>query len=300
MEVQLEAEAIFQLHAVVSAVREFIEDDPEMFGLSLDEGFARARSLNRILEKLLVGLVPVRGRAADYEVVELGERECLVHRRLLDQVAGTDRLAIHPLSVVGVAEQSLFWKDIRRVLFTGARFRVLCRMAQDGLQASWTPVKLTNVLRSVEPGLADQIDALGSGALAAMAGASKPDGRRQRKQQLMHEALVNYATSFADHYDRSITTQELAEVGLPAEQHCMSFGNLEEKRKAFDPITEYLVNRFDLPQEPDVAAQYRGDALMNVGLLLPERVMPLVTSDDVSSSAPQERFLDSEFVAIYW
>lgn len=134
VEVRLEAEAIFQFNAVVSAILEIVQDDPETFGLERNETFDQVSAVNRILEKLLVNLVPVRGHAEDYEVVTLEEREWIVHRRLLHQLTGIDSLTTHPLYVVAVAEQSLFWKDIRRVLFSDARFRVLCRIGHDGLQ----------------------------------------------------------------------------------------------------------------------------------------------------------------------
>ncbi len=78
----------------------------------------------------------------DYEVVHIEGREWIVHRRLLDQLAGTERPAARPLYVVGVAEQGLFWKDLSRVLFSGARFRVLVRVGQTayetpGPRSSW-------------------------------------------------------------------------------------------------------------------------------------------------------------------
>ena len=301
VEVRLGAEAIFQLNAVVSAVLEIVQDDPETFGLDRNQTFDQVSSVNRILEKLLANLVPIRGYAEDYKVVELGGREWIVHRRLLNELTGTDSLTTYPLYVVGVAEQSLFWKDIRRVLFSDARFRVLCRMAHDGLQEDWTSVKLVPVLRSVAPDLADKIDAFGSGALIAMTETRKPNGSTEREQQLMRRALVAYARAFAAHYGHSITTQELAKAGLPSEQHCMSFASLEEKRKAFGSITKYLVDLFDLPQERDIAAQYRGTALRDSGLLLPGRVMPPGRIERTPSPASsQGRFLDWEFIAIYW
>jgi hypothetical protein len=81
----------------------------------------------------------------------------------------------------------------------------------------------------------------------------------------------------------------------------MSFGSLDERRKAFSAITKHLVDRFGFPQEPDISAQYREAALTNAGLHFSGQVAPLVASDDVPSSTPEkERFLDSEFVAIYW
>lgn len=300
-EVQLEAEAIFRVNAVVSAVQEIVQDEPEMSGLDRNQELNQVSSVNRILEKLLAGLVPIRGYATDYEVVEIEGREWIVHSRLLNQLASTNSLRTYPLYVVGVAEQSLFWKDIRRVLFSGARFRVLCRMTQDGLQNSWTPVKLAHVLRSVEPGLADQIDALGSGALAAMVETGKPDGSTERKQQLMHEALIAYARSMVDHYGHSLTAQDLSEIELLSEQHCTSSDTLTGRREAFDEITSFLHERFDFPWENLIAAQYRSVALTDAGFPLLKQATSPVASDDVPSPASsQERFLDSEFIAIYW
>lgn len=285
-EVQLEVEDIFQFNEVVSTVLEIVQDDPEMFGIDLDERFGQVRSINCILEKLLVGLVPIQGYATDYRVVKLGKREWIVHCGLLNQLTSTDSLTIYPLYVVGVAEESLFWKDIRRVLFSGARFRVLCRMAQDGLQESWTPVKLAHVLGPVAPELAAKIDGLGSGALAAMSGPNKPDRSTERKQLLIRDALTAYAMSLADHYDFSLTAQDLPEVDLLSEQHCTSSDSLTGSRKAFSAITSLLHDHFDFPQEPVIAAQYRWDALEEAGLTLSGQVMPPLLPNGTSSPAP--------------
>jgi len=301
VEVQLEAEPIFRVSAVISAFLEIFEENPELFGLGSYDEFVQARSIDRILAKLLVGLVPVRGHAADYKVVEFGEGEWIVHRRLLNELPTTDLPPTRPLYVVGVAEQPLFWKDIRRILFPKARFRVLCRMAQDGLQDSWTPVKLAHVLESVAPGLASQIDTVGSSAFAAMANASTSSQSVELKQQLMRDALVGYATLLADHYDLSITAQDSSEVGLLSEQHCISFGSQRGRREAFDAIATFMLDRFGLDREPLIVANYRAVALADAGLNFSAQTMPLVTSDNLPSAASsEERFLDSEFIAIYW
>jgi hypothetical protein len=118
----------------------------------------------------------------------------------------------------------------------------------------------------------------------------------------MHNALVGYATLLAEHYGHSITVQDLSEVGLPSEQQCNSFGSQKERREAFDAIATFLLNRFDLEREPLTVAQYRTVALADAGLDISGQSMPLVVSADVPSiDAPfEDRFLDSEFVAIYW
>lgn len=301
VEVELEAEAIFRISAVVSALLEIIEENPELFGSDSYGDLIQAKSVDRVLEKLLVGLVPVRGYATDYEVVEFGEKQWIVHRRLLNQLTTTDLPSTRPLYVVGVAEQSLFWKDIRRILFSKARFRVLCRMAQDGLQNSWTPVKLADVLESVAPGLAKQIDTAGSSALAAIAEASMSGQSVEPKQQRVHGALVGYARLLADHYDHGITSQDFSKINLLSEKHWASFDSQRERREAFDAVATFLLDRFGVEREPDIVADYRAAALEGAGLHFSGQAMPLVTSDDLPSAASSdERFLDSEFVAIYW
>ena len=111
--------------------------------------------MNRILEKLLAGLVPVRGRLIEYEFVTVREKEWLVHRRVLNQLSEDDTLQ----TTAGIYSRcrgaiSLFWKGHTAGSFLGiAVSRAMCRVAQDGIQESWTPVKLAHVLDAVAPDL---------------------------------------------------------------------------------------------------------------------------------------------------
>lgn len=299
VEVQLEAEDIFRVSSVVSAFLEIIEGNPEMFGIE-NINVAQVKAMGRILEKLLVGLVPVSGKAMDYQILRFEEKEWIVHQKLLNELSEIKPSSTYPLYVVGVAEQSLFWKDVRRILFSKARFRVLCRLAQNGIKDSWTPVKLAHILDLVKPGLGNQIDNLGSVVLASMMNASNTDQSSDQKR-LMHDALIGYAVLLAEHYGQIITGQDLSNSGLLSEQQCNSFGSLEERRKAFNEIASFLGERFDLELEPIVVAQYRAAALIDAGLDFSGQPIPLVASSDATSAVSSEkRFLDAEFVAIYW
>jgi hypothetical protein len=299
VEVQLEAEDIFRVSSVVSAFLDIIEANPEMFGVEISS-VIQAKAMGRILEKLLVGLVPISGLATDYKIVELEEKEWIVHRKLLGEISGTDSFSAYPLYVVGVAEQSLFWKDVRRILFSKARFRVLCRLAQNNIKDSWTPVKLAHILDMVKPGLGNQIDNLGSDVLASMVNAGKTDQSADRKR-LMRDALISYAVLLAKHYGRTINEEDLTRSGLLTEQQCNSFGSLEERRQAFNAVATFLHDRFELELDQMMVAQYRAVALIDAGLDLLGRPMSLMASDDAPSNVSSEkRFLDSEFVAIYW
>jgi len=302
VEAELEAEAIFRVSSVVSSFLEIFDENPALFGADAYRRFAQAKSVERILAKLLVGLVPIRGRVLDYEAATLAGRQWIIHRRLLDQLPDAERPPTTPLHVVGVAEQSLFWKDIRRILFSNARFRILARLAEDGLQLSWTPVKLAQVLQSVAPDIADQLNAAGSGALAAMATAGPPPQSEEQKRRMMKEALVAYGQMLARHYGREVTAEDLSRVGLPSEQHCASHGSLQKRREAFEAIAAFVLESLGIQRESVVVAQYRAAALGDAGLDLLGRPMPLMSPLDASSSGTRadERFLDVEFIAIYW
>ena len=300
VEVQLEAEDIFRVREVISAVLEIIEENPAMFGIDPGSNIALVKSFGRMLEKLLVGLVPVSGHAIDYEVVSIEEKEWIVHRKLLNQLSKTELLPRRLLYVVGVAEQPLFWRDVRRILFSKARFRVLCRLAEDRIQHSWRPVKLAHVLDLIVPGLGNQIDSLGSGVLASIIRASKTEPRIDRQQQ-MREALVSYARLFAERYGQSITEQELVDAGVLTEQQCNSYGGLMERREAFNAIATFLIQRFGIEREPMVIAECRAEALEKAGLGWSGPSPSFAPSDNVPAAVSSgHRFLDSEFVAIYW
>ena len=303
LEVQLEADSIFRISAMTSAILEIIEEDAGVFGLDPSGDLAQVKSVGRILEKLLVGLVPIRGRSVDYCVIEFKGKEWIINRRLLDELKDADLLIIRPFYVVGVAEQGLFWKDIRHILFSKAHYRVFCRVAQDGLHDSWTPVKLAQVFESVVPGLTGQMNFSGLDAIAKLTGteASGSNQSNKLKHQLMHDALLNYAKLLADHYQLNFSQQNFDEVRLISEEHCASFNSQEERYKAFEFIAKYIIDKFSIKREALIFAQYRSSALTDAGLDFSGNPIPLVISHNtISSASSQERFLDSEFVAIYW
>ena len=136
LEVELEAEPIYKNSAIIATMMELMQESPELQAVvSLGER-SQLESFARILERLLAGLVPVRAKAVDYRVVQAEERRFLVHRAIAAQLTERPEFKAAPLTLVGVAEETLFWKDIRRVLFSNSRYRVLSRIARSGIQES--------------------------------------------------------------------------------------------------------------------------------------------------------------------
>lgn len=294
MEVQLEAEPIFQADAVISGVLELIQDDPAAFGVRDLGELGQVRLVSRMVEKMLAGLVPVRGRAANYEAVELDGAEWLVHTALTAQLA--ERPAkVRPLFLVGVAQQALFWKDVRRVLFSGSSYRVLARLTRSGLQPSWTPVKLVDVLRDVIPDFADAMDTLNRGVLPAMSSAIA-SGENDSAHRV-HRATVAYASFLADRASIEVSEDELRQAGLLDTGFKDSDRSVRDWRAMLAPVTDYIEQRTGGEVDRELAADYRVAAVTQAGLLDPT---PSAASIDSAPPVADERFLDSEIVAVYW
>lgn len=298
VEVRLEAEPIFHVGAIVSGVLDIVQDDPAVFGVQNSAELAQMRAINRMLEKLLVGLVPLRGRAVDHEVVELQGKEWLVHRAMLDHLAERPS-QVRPLYLVGVAEQALFWKDVRRVLFSGSSYHVLARLAQDGVQRSWTPVKLVEVLRDVMPDVATIIDSTNRDVLATIRGAvtsNPPDSGATR----VREVLVTYASLLAERAGVSISDQELEQAELLDVPTADVARTVRELRPCFDPITRFVEARTNVKVDRETASNYRAAAMTHAGLVLDADNRGLAPQSSPDRPLTGERFLDAELVAIYW
>jgi hypothetical protein len=296
MEVRLEAEPIFHAGTVISGVLDLVQDDPSAFGISDLDELAQVRALSRIVEKLLSGLVPLRGRGFDYEVIELGGAEWLVHRALLDQLAERPSES-RPLYLVGVAEQSLFWKDVRRVLFSGSSYRVMARLTHDGVQKTWTPVKLVDVLRDVIPDFADLMDNMNRGVLTAMTTAiSGAEGVAETRR--VRDAVVMYAALLAERTDTTISEDDLEEAGLLDRPEVSMGLAVREWREVFAPIASYVQERTGEEIDRDFAADCRVAAMTRAHLLLAAQTETSIPPADPATT--NDRFLDTEIVAIYW
>jgi hypothetical protein len=275
-----------------------------MFGRD-EEEIAELSSISSIIETLHVGLVPIRGRAVDYSVVVFDspdDEDLIVHHRLLENLNGFSGFTAHPLFVVGVAEQTLFWKDIRRVLFAGQRFRILCRVAGDGVSKSWVPLKLLQVLSSMSPDIGKQIDKLSRGDLFEL----DPDGRDRVDSSSEHFgyiALHAYAARLGEANGISLSEDDIAEVDAVARDHLDSFQTWQGQRDAFREIETFMVDRYNFELDPNLALESRRKARMDAGLTWETSSRLESESNTKSSETPgayDEYYLDSEFIAIYW
>lgn len=305
VKVVLETHASFQVSAVFEALAGMIAEKPDFFGTNADE-MEEGMFFKLMVDRLLVGLIPLRGVVVDYAVVTLSGRRFIVHRDLYEKLAAVEpdgEKQVHPvpLHVVGVAEEALFWKDIKRVLFSRAEFLVMCRMSRPGLREkdSWSPMKLGQVIGSVAPDIERKINDL---SLERIFNATESENGTRDEDLSARRALLEYATSLLEDKGCSLGAAELGELDAIISERSSDFRTVEQKFLGFKAIEEYLAGRFsEIEIDGDEEHGRRQTALATVGISYLDSELPSeVEENNEADSEERALILDTEFIAIYW
>ena len=291
LDIELEAEPIYGVSAAIASLIALFEQAPEMVPQDDRDIILQVSAVAKMLDQLLAGLVPVRGHAVDYQVLRRGDSDYVIHNSLVAQLPEEERGALKPLVVVGVTEKELFWKDLRRVLFAGYRYTVLARVAVDALPSSWQPIKLVDLVKQVSPELADMLGGASTEVLASLGETNelaRTDGARTQSQR----ALDQY---------RDLLAAELGGELAEAERRCQDVPGAEASldreafRDAAQTVTKRLIARPEEAPAPERLSTLRDEAWRSsLEPEEPERAL------QASVPAATERYLNAEFVAIYW
>lgn len=293
--IRLAADPVFHLGTMVSEFTAMAEDYPEMFaaGNTL-AGLHEVQPINKILQRLLAGLIPIRALAVDYEVVELDGAEYVVHKDMNSQT----KIPARPLEIVGVTEQEAYWKDLRRVLFSDAEFTVLARISRSGLHDTWTPVKLADLFADLTPELVDQINASSRGAFSGVPSTSQESSAEMR----LRDALHIYADALRTEVGGTLTDEQVSTVALEIDLLKVRATTVSDQRSAFATITNRITGYLGTGPTPARALELREKARSDAGLsLFPGVASQLARKTEDQESDPRdERLLDVDVVAVYW
>ena len=295
LSVELEAEPLFQARTVVNTFLDIFEQDQALTGIANVAGLADAAALSRMIEKLAAGLVPLRAKAVDYVVVRKPDgAELVVHRDVARNLVPAVQAA--PLYLVGVATETLFWKDIRSVVFDRSEFQVLARVLRPDLQSAWSPLKLVDVLARVAPQLHDAMGTMNSLVLEVMAQGAVPDEADRTRL-----VLSEYADLVADALGVDLDVQDATLLALlepPNGLHQAS--SVKEWRVTMTPVADYVEKLAGSPVDREVAAKLRVLAQMKHGFSPLEGQAVLPQSPAPGTPADRDYLLDTEIIAIYW
>jgi hypothetical protein len=284
VDVELDVEPLYRMMTVFSGMMGMLSSSPEMFENSLSGQLEQGRAVEVALRSLLGGLVPIRARVPDYVGITVGGAFSLIHKDLL---APAERHEAHPVNVVGVAEESLFWKDLRRVLFSGGRYRVLARLAAHGLQESWNPLKLAHVLETFAPDLGATMNELSLQALE-----STPKAKADKAPAFMQAPLRALLEVLKGKYPVAEAALESATAVVQRYER-VPF-SLETWRPSSKEVADTLLGTGGSVSANELAT-LRSEVLAKV-----EGRDRALGSQKGGEHRGSERFLDCEIVAMYW
>ena len=301
MDVELDADETFRVSTTITSMVEILNEEGAQLLAPVDRAeMTKIVAFNRILERLLVGLVPIRARAVDYAVVRRDETPQIVRRSELVDLPPGNRDSAEPLFVVGFTQQDLFWKDLRTVLFGQHRFVLTGRLAVSRVQNQWSPVKMAEVLRPFMPEIADQLNDAGRGfALAIRASAEAAE--EPARDALLRDALLDFVARVTSDQDAADEVRRLVESSGLQQPGDTLDDSLEHTRAAFASMVE-LIRAVAGEASIDEAhiAKHRSDVILEYGLPpAPPRATPAVPPIAQPETA-REWYLEAEVIALYW
>ncbi len=303
VEVELEADPIFRMASVITTLQELMEDNENLLGNAITAQLPQIRSMAQVLEVLLVGLVPIRGRLVDYKWTTIGGRDVLIHRLLLEQISPGTRPKANPAFVVGVAQRDLFWKDIRRVLFSQAQYTVFCRLAIGGMSERWHPVKVADVLRGIVPQFDELIREFSKTTRRAMTAAVGAPPTSVGQGAHSGAGLISaYVELLVKHHDGTLEPDVIDDVIQSISLAHDWLSSVDGRRPVFAEATQRVDKALGLETSSEDAYHLRDAAMRNAGL--PGTLASQASNGSVHDAAPvpssHERFLDAKIIAIYW
>ena len=299
-QVKLSASWIFQISTMVAEFSEMFDENPALFLEHVRfSDLYDAKNANRIISKLLAGLVPIDGLVLDYSVVQYEDEEYIVHNTAMEEL-GLER---SPLQIVGVTDHMAYWKDIRRILFAENEFTLLCRIAKSGVQRSWNPIKLADVFKDFAPDLAKQIEESSKVAMIQSVDQPKHEVIEPNLMRFL-TGLTRYKELLLERISQSVADDAARKIDRAISELQVNAGSAEGQRAAFGEVKSVIEKatgeRFDPVKDLQLREKVREE------LNLP--LFPVTSTKQDSNPSSQlesletspQRLLDVEVVAIYW
>jgi hypothetical protein len=300
LEVELRAASTFRLSSMASEIIDIFRELPQSVGAVMDQ-IAPMESVVRLLQRFLVGLIPIESRATEFATFAHNDHQYIAHRAAIRALPECERPSVMDLYVVGVTEQGLYWKDIRRVLFSKFPVRVLARVGSVGVQAEWNEVKLLDLLGELDPFTVDKVrDGIRMVELGASSHASH-ESEAEILEAKRVSALEIYGRLLLE---RSVGRAEeaiSAEVSEKAQSEAKNVDTQERMRDAFRQIENIVASGADVVLEAASGPDLRAKALHEAELSTEGQVgFSSAVSIEATKDTDQKRYLDSEIISISW
>lgn len=299
--VELEADPLFRMITAVRFLHELMGDKDDLFGGQPSRQVREAHSIAQVLDRLLDGLVPVRGRLTEYNAVHLGDREILVHRSITDQLGVGHAGDLVPTYIAGVAQDNLFWKDIRQVLFSEAHYNIFCRLAKQGLMEDWQPVKAADIFEGMIPQFKEATQSISEIAREVVENPKTAELATQHRDMEQGAKIIGeYVRQLEEHHGMGLRPDLIENEIVVAIPTGNWFSSVSERRPVFDEVTNIVDKELKVETPGEIRLSARQKALKIASPNGEHEGTSPLRSLDSRTNIETHRFLDTEIVAIYW
>ncbi|MBC3762603.1 hypothetical protein H7K62_12955 [Quadrisphaera sp. RL12-1S] len=299
--VELRAERTYQLATAITSTVDMLSERPGAFGVG-EQSLAEATPIVGLLSRLLVDLVPLAARMTSHRLVDCEGEAWLIDADVIAKGSELD-LECQYATIAGVTEASLYWKDVRRLLFDGSEYSIYARLAKPGLAQNWSPVKLANVLESISPELGEQLRQI-SNVFDGAQYSPVDESPVEISAILMEDGLLPFGRSLTQGRGQTVSETSLTFVAASAASTFGDVTDLEDisrVREAYDAVLQFIEE--SAPTATDRVdrtwVQLLRDAHHQAVLLAVSSATSKNTATAVPLPAPQN-FLEVEVTAIYW
>ena len=302
VEVELEADPIFRMASVITTIQELIQDQELLFGQEITVQLPQMRSVAQLLEGLLFGLVPIRARLVSYRSASVGGREVLAHLSVLEQLPPGQKLETRQTFVVGVAQQDLFWKDIRQILFSRARHTTFCRLATSDMADRWNPVKVADVLAGIIPRFDEIMKNFNEQVGAAMSPVPEASALGGLPAHSATDVMRMYVELLSEHHGQTLNPDALDELTSTIFPGHDWLSSVDNRRPVFTELTQRVDAALGSETSNEVAYQLRSAAMEKIGIdgMPASQTHGGSENESMLGRNREERVLEAEIIAIYW
>lgn len=289
---------VFKVQTVIDSMIGVVNSFPDLLPSNALDAVRQGEPIATLLGSLSQGLIPVEGSVVGYRHITYESRDWIVPDKVAEALVSAGAIS-HEVVIAGVTLSPLYWQDTRRVLFSESRYRVLGRLVHDGVRAGWSAVKVTDVLKSVNPELGRTIDSLGPMFLRALQNGEE-QGDHSVDPSSMTEPFLSYAEDLAEVAGLNWTPALKELIIDKLQQHPGEARNAEEWREKLKVVDNAVFSETANLVAPNalVTLRSRHPLMATAHEPTASAVSPVPCSRESTDRA--RTYLELEIIAIYW
>lgn len=302
-EVELAADVIYGAGLTLSSMAGVLKrigqvDQPGLSEATVDQ----LQVLSEVLNQLLIGLIPVKSKVVGWEVLEYNKKLFLVTESVASRLRTNKKVVISSLYVTGVLEESLFWKDVRQVLFNNHRMKALCRITEP-MSKDWNPIKMFDILTSLLPSIPDEIAQLSSGNWLqnGFAQATTQDSGQSTVAISNVEDVIRRYIDILVKMEQIEITDEQRILLLACREDFSGEDTYASKINVLKSVDKKMKEEFKINVDSEKLVSHRSEAITSAPVVSKDADIIKKFEDYAEQSeANDEYYLNAEVISVYW